>query len=140
MRRPATLALLVLLVSGCFTYAPVELATLEPDMTVRVHMPNRTQNTQVEGRLFEIDSDHLSVLPEVRPGQSNEPQSLRRPEITTVEVRTLNTTRTLLVVGGSIAAGIAVLTVADGGSGSGPPGNGGELFDRIPLFRIVLGR
>lgn len=140
MRRPAAIFVIGLLTGGCFTYAPVEYSSLQPDMTVRVQLPNRVQNTQVEGRVFEIDADHLSLLPEVRPGESNEPQSLPRPEITTVEVRTFNTARSMLVIGGTIAAGIAVITVADGGGGTPGPGDGGVLFEGIPLLRFVLGR
>ncbi len=140
MRRPLALFILGLLTSGCFTYAPVEYSALQPNMTVRVQLPNRVQNPQVEGRVFEVDSDHLSLLPEVRLGESNAPQSLLRPEITTVEVRTFNTPRTMLVIGGSIAAGIALINVADSGGSTPGPGNGGTPFEGIPLLRFVFGR
>jgi len=142
MRR-LTLRFLVLslgisIAGGCFTYAPIETATVAPDMTVRVHLTASAAERQIEGQVFDVDADGFSLLPEVGAGQSSAPQFLAQTDITTVEVRALDRNRTLLVVGASIAAGVGVLLAVDGNAGATPPGNGGVVFDRIPLFGFSL--
>ena len=138
MRR-ASIVVLGLSASGCFTYAPIQPADIAPDMTVRVRLADRPSESRMEGRVFEVDQSEFSILPEVRPGESTEPRSVSRADIAEVEARALNTTRTLLVVGAGLAAGVGVLLAVEGEPGGGPPGDGGVVFDGIPLLRFLLG-
>ena len=139
MRRIGLTALL-LLTSGCFTYAPIEPSAVAPDMTVRVHLAERVSEPRIEGKVFEVDQGRLSILPEVRPGEASGPRSLARADISEIEVRSLDTGRTLLVAGAGMAVGIGVLLLVEGEPTGGTPGDGGVVFDGVPLLKILLGR
>jgi len=109
-------------------------------MTVRVHLAERVSEPRIEGKVFEVDQGQLSLLPEVRPGEASGPRSLARTEIAEIEVRSLDMPRTLLVAGAGMAVGIGVLLVVEGEPTGGTPGDGGVVFDGIPLLRFLLSR
>ena len=140
LRLAATLALITPLLSGCFTYSTVQPSALTPDMNIRVRLVEDDREETVEGKVFEVASDALSILPEVAPGSDGGAVSLVFDDIDLLEQRTLSPARTLLVLGASAAIGVVALFAVniDPGGETGP--GGGVVFQRIPLFRVVLGR
>jgi hypothetical protein len=140
LRLAATLALITPLLSGCFTYSTVLPGALTPDMNIRVRLVEDDREETVEGKVFEVATDGLSILPEVAPGSDGSAVSLTFDDIDLLQQRTLSPARTLLVLGASAAIGVVALFAVeiDPGGETGP--GGGVVFQRIPLLRFVLGR
>ena len=124
--------------AGCYTYDPIPVSTVSPSMIVRVEADAGLRPERVEGQVFEVDGESLSILPEVRPGMDDGPRVYRFAEVVSVTRRTLNTGRTLAVVGASVAVGVGALLLAEGEPGdTRKPGGGGD-FDLIPILRALL--
>jgi hypothetical protein len=140
LRLAAILALIAPLLSGCFTYATVQPSALTPDMNVRARLVEDDREETVEGKVFEVVTDALSILPEVTPGSDGRAVSLAFDDIDLLEQRTLSPARTLLVLGTSIAIGVAALFAVNIDPGGETVPGGGVVFQRIPLIRFVLGR
>lgn len=140
MLRHAVLVLLTVpMLSGCFSYVPIEAGTVAPGMNVRVHVTDGPREEVVEGKVFEIDLTSLSILPEVAPGSAGGPLSLAFADVDLLESRRLSPTRTMLLLGASVTIGVIAIFGVNGNSGSEGRLPGGPVFQRLPLFRLVLG-
>ena len=149
MRQVApVLLLLAPLLGGCFTYAPVEPASLAPDMSVRVRLTEdasrrmeatRDPETPIEGRVFEVVGSRFQVLPELGTGGSTQPVAFDFDDLRLVEQRQIDPTKTWLMVGAGMAGGVLLLLSVDAlpfsSSGSGNPPD----FLTSPGFRIPIG-
>lgn len=140
MRKLSPILALTVVASGCYSYSPVPVDTVTPEMIVRVEVQEGSGTERVEGQIFEVQGGSFSLLPEVRPGEDNAPRTLAFSEVNTVAQRTLDTRRTLAVLGIGIAAGVGTLLLADGepGSTGNPPGGPGD-FDLLPILRSLIG-
>jgi hypothetical protein len=118
--------LLVLLASSsaCFTYVPVQMASLAPQEDVRVRITDGAgarlikdlgvYTTQLDGE-FEAHGDSVSVtVPIIREYRglalpaTNQSLYLSRSEVVEIRQRRLSTTRTVLATAGAVA-GFVVL-------------------------------
>ena len=126
--------------AGCYTYTPVPVGRVSPQMIVRVETEEGQRVERLEGQVFEVSGNTLSLLPEVRPGMDDGPRVLRFAEVRSVTERRLHTGRTLAVLGGGVAVGIGVLLLAEGEPSDtrDPPGGGGG-FNLIPVLSSLFG-
>ena len=134
MRRNAILLLTTPFVGGCFTYTPVDLQSVVPDMSVRVHVTEEgaarlptgsDRDAPIEGTVIQADRTRVSVLPELG--------SLSVGDIESVERRELSRRKTWLTVGAGVAVGIGILLRIEGEPGSGNGTGNPPDFTRIPL-------
>ena len=147
--RPLSLALLAVpVLGGCFTYQPIEPSAVAPGMSVRVRVTEeesrrmeatRDPDDPFEGTVFEVDGTQFSLLPELGPAAATELLSLRFGDIRTLEQRQLSKTKTWVVIGAGMGAGILMVLAAEGvllgGAGPGGPGD----FSIIAVLRLPLG-
>ena len=139
MFRPFVRVLpLALVATACYTYAPIPAGEVTPAMTVRLEVSGSAAPERVEGRVFEVGTGVLSLLPEVRPGMDSGPRTVQLSQIMEASRRRLDATRTVLVIGAGAAAGIGVLLLAEGSPGDtrGPGGPGD--FSVLPMLRALL--
>lgn len=151
----AALLLLLGLLAGCFTYAPPETgAPPTPGTSVRVELTSvgvdrlqervgRTHRT-LEGPLVDETGDSLWVDMVVRGYETasgaryRDTVSVPRGDVRDLRVRTFSAERTALVGALGVGAGVAAVLFLDLGGGGSPGGDdGGEVFSRIPLIRLV---
>jgi hypothetical protein len=157
--RRLSACMVVLLAAGCYAYVPVEIDQLRPDHDVRARIsaehareldPVLMRDARVvEGRVVEIDQDLLIQVPVVSEFRGTAVQTLsqrvRVPfnEIGAVELRSLDRTRTGLLVGGGLAVTLALLVHALTGEGGGdtrptpPPPAEAHVPVILPLLRFV---
>lgn len=148
---------LVALLSGCYTYAPVETRALGPGASVRARVSTPaaqriapllgfTEARVLTGSLVETKGDAIVIevptAAQIAAGTSTQTLyqhvSLAPGDVTELERRTLNRTRTALVVGAIVAAaGIAVATSLHGEPAiDNPPPTQSPSEMRTPIFRI----
>lgn len=151
---PARPILATLLLTGCFSYIPVEPAEVEPGLSVRARVNpaagarlapllGATDARLLDGTVITNASDTLivevpTVLTDTREfGRTpNQRLSIARSDLLELEVRRLDRTRTSLVAGAAaIVVGSFLANAMRGEPGKEPlPGGGGT--DAI-VFRIV---
>jgi hypothetical protein len=165
--RPAAalaLALGAALSTGCYSYQPVTLSELKPEMPVRVQLTavavDRLRNGgnnearfledfSLSGNVARVNADSvvLSVQTSrttdatVRPVAFYQPLPLLRSELRTTEVRRLDRRRTTwaTAVLSTLAIGAAVYAIKHGGEASGStPVPGGPNEVRVPLLGLRL--
>ena len=73
------------------------------------------------------------------PGTAGGPVSLAFADVDLLESRTLSPTRTMLLLGASVTIGVIAIFGVNGNPGSEGQLPGGPVFQRLPLFRLVLG-
>jgi hypothetical protein len=148
--------LVLVLVSGCYAYAPIEPANVRPGTGVRARVSGAaadriapllgTSNPRLlNGRLVDVQGDTMIVeVPTVLQasvGSSVETLHQRiaisRSELLELETRRLDRFRTAALAGAvAVVVGTVVITALDGEPGSrGPPGGGGPEA-RLPAWRV----
>jgi hypothetical protein len=146
-----------LLLGGCYTYAPVESRSLGPGVNVRARVAppaaeriapllGFTEARVLTGSLVEARGDAIVIevptAAQIAAGSTSQTLyqhvSLAPGEVTELERRTLDRTRTALVVGAIVAAaGIAVATTLHGEPAiDNPQHSPGPNEVRKPIFRI----
>ena len=146
MVRSLSVLASLLVLGGCFRYAPVEPAAVEPQTTVRAHLtPGGAQRHQallglddghLEGTVAGVDDDELQLLTGGVGTRSGATVTLSWGEIDGLERRHLDRGRTLLVAGAGVALGVAVLALVEGGPFSDGGTGGDRDFTRVPLIRL----
>lgn len=129
----------VLWSAACYTYTPISPETVTPEMNVRLELVETSAEERVEGRIYEVGTSSLSLLPETRPGADTSPRTLKFSDVESVVLRRFNATRTLLIVGTGVAVGVGALFLADSNPGDtrGPGGSGD--FNVLPMLRALTG-
>ncbi|MGD8319497.1 MAG: hypothetical protein PVJ02_03560 [Gemmatimonadota bacterium] len=158
--RGAITAVGAALLSGCYSYVPVQRP--QPGTTVRIHVParqadiGRSRNAEPETLDFEgrVVSFGDTLLLETESRREFGPfhevfqyDTLRvAPQnLAGIEERYLSKPKTYgfaaLVTVGAVGLAIAALKVATGSGGSGSPGGGNTQGDIIlkPIFSTLLG-
>jgi hypothetical protein len=155
--RQALLVLALLLASGCYSYVPARVESVEPGQAVRVRLspeeaerlePVRMTNARVMDGvvLNRSDSELLVETPVGRldPRQGTRPlhQRVNVPlvEIRDVELRERDNVKTGAILGGAALVAAVVVTAAlKGGGGTRPVDGEGPAESWIPvLFRIAV--
>jgi hypothetical protein len=146
------------LLAGCYTYAPIEPAQIQPGAGVRARVTlsaaerlapllGTTDARLVNGRLIGSRADTMIVeVPTIVPTavggtmeRLHQRVSIPRTDLVELETRRLDRFRTAAVVGGvALVAGAVVIRSLNSDPGSdGPPGGGG-VDTRLPLWRLRL--
>jgi hypothetical protein len=151
--RTKVAVLAVPLLVGCYSYAEIDRASVAPGATVRVALDRQEAVRQidvlgglrerVEGQVME-QSNGASLAMTVRQsatpsdgGRLNAFVTLPWTSVTLVEVKRFSLFRTGAVVGGGAVVAVAVLSVLEGGSKTGPgEGPGTNNAIRVPLIRV----
>jgi len=132
---------IALLTSACYAYTPIPTTAVTPDMTVRAEIagPQGRTAERVEGKVFEVGTGSLTLLPEARPGADSGPRTLSFSELASVSQRQLDGKRTMLIVGAGVAAGVGALLLVKGNPADDPGGPGGPGdFSVLPVLRGLL--
>jgi hypothetical protein len=155
-----TLSLGALVLAGCYSYQPIDVADIRPEMDIRARVSGPqadaladallSDDRTIEGTVIDNGTDELllevtAAAVERRGRLETLNQRVRLPtsEIQVVdEKRSDQTKTTLLVLGGvGVAAAAVVLAITSGSSNSTSTGGpGGPQDILIPLFRLPLGR
>jgi hypothetical protein len=157
MRRSAICV--VPLVVGCYTYAPIEPARIQPGTSVRARVSGAaaerlapllgTTNARlVSGRLVDTRADTMIVevptVVQMTVGSSMETLHQRVPiprgDVVELETRRLDRFRTAAFAGGVafIVGTIAIKALKNDPGTDRPPGGGGGTDVRVPLWRLRL--
>ncbi len=152
--RPIVTICGTMLLSGCFSYIPIEPGDVEPGLTVRARVSpsasariapllGASEARRLDGRLISQAADTLivevpTVMLENREfGRTpNQRVSIPRGDLVELEVRRLDRWRTIGIVGGAaVVLGVTLTKALKGEPGKEPlPGGGGT--DAI-VFRIA---
>ena len=153
MRRVA--ALLFLSLSACYTYAPVQPASVAPGASVRARvsataaeriapligvqdarvLTGRFAGTDAAGFLVEVPTT-TQVGPAGSLQSLAQRVSIARGDLLEIETRTLSRGRTAAVVGAAAAiVGVTAVNTLRGERGSDRPPGGTSTDTRIPLVR-----
>ena len=149
--KKLALGVVPLLLSGCFTYVPVDLGVLPVGGSVRVRVEERpgrsfqspSGSAQLSGVLVrENPSEVVLRVPLSAGSQFGQELTIPISEIVTVETRELDSKKSVLLAAGAVGAtaGILGLIARPGGrlsSGSGPNTDIGEGF-AAGLARAVI--
>lgn len=153
MKRALPVVAASVLLSGCFSYLPIEPGDVEPGLSVRARVSpaagariapllGATDARKLDGTVITQSADTMivevpTVITENREfGRSpNQRVSISRSDLVELEVRRLDKTRTMGLVGGAaLIVGSALLKTLKGEPGKeNLPGGGGT--DNI-VFRI----
>jgi hypothetical protein len=154
MRRFAFCALPLL--AGCYTYSPIEPASIQPGTSVRarvtgaaadrlVPLLGTTSGRLVRGRLVDSRADTMIVEVPTVLGATvggtmetlHQRVSIPRTDLLELETRRLDRVRTTAVAGSiALVVGAVVIKSLTGNRGSEqPPGGGGGVEARLPLWR-----
>lgn len=149
-------ALPLVLLGACYTYAPLETASLEPGMDVRARVSSNMARELsallgnpdprlLSGRVIAAGDTLVLEVPSVlqaEVGSSiqtlHQRVSIPRPMLLEIESRTLDRYKTGIVAGAAglvVGAYILHSTVLSPGK-EGQPGTGGPGELTIPIFRI----
>jgi hypothetical protein len=155
MRRLAIC--LVPLISACYTYAPIEPASVQPGIGVRARVSSGAADRLspllgmsnarlLSGRLVGTHGDTMIVevptVVQASVGSSVETLHQRiaipRSDLLELETRRLDRFRTTALAGTvTLVVGAIVIGALDGNRGSdGPPGDGGGPDARLPVWRV----
>jgi hypothetical protein len=147
----------LVLVAGCYTYAPIDPAAVRSGTSVRARVSGAgadrlapllgtTDARLVNGRLVDVRTDTLIVevptVVQAGVGSSLETLhqrvSIPRSDLLELETRRLDRVRTGLVAGSAaILVSALVLNATKGNRGSDqPPGSGGPGEVRIPVAGV----
>jgi hypothetical protein len=157
--RARTALLLFIALGACYRYAPVELAQLQPGMSVRMDLSavavdrlrsggsdqaRLVNDFSVTGRVLRLAGDSIalavptSVLDaQARPQTLEHDLGLLRTDVQRARLRTLDRGRTrwAVVALGAVAIGSIAFALQRGGRSSGTVPNGPDPVDaRVPLF------
>jgi hypothetical protein len=150
--RQALLVLSLLLASGCYSYVPARMESVEPGQAVRVRLSleeaerlepvRRTSARVMDGVvLSRSDSELLVETPVGRldPRQGTRPlhQRVNVPllEIRDVELRERDNFKTGAILGGAaLVVAVGVTAALKGGGGTRPVDGEGPAESWIPLF------
>ncbi len=157
--RGVSLSMLVpiLCSAGCYSFQPLEIADLEPDMEVRARL-SRTHAEElrelfplngslIQGTVLEADETRLLLLAPVgnatRRGEVqtlNQRLEIAQQDLLEIELRTLDRWKTgALSAAGAFALGyILIETLSGGGSGNTPGGGTGGPQDSWIPFPIPI--
>jgi hypothetical protein len=156
----ATLTLGAMALSGCYSYQPIEVSDIRPEMDIRARVSGAqsdaladvlgSDDRTVEGRVVENGSDEIllevaAATAERRGRVETLNQRVRIPttEVMTVDQKNVDQTKTTLLIAGGVAvAAVAVVAAITASSSSTTPGTGpgGPQDILIPLLRLPLGR
>ena len=149
--------------AGCYTYRGVPIADVRPGTSVRARLSGAeaerlesvigTTGRYVEGDLVErLDTAYVLAVNLPAASAAGAPATTLQQRIVvssadlqTLEVRRLDRFRTALLVGGAVAASVAIAVARSNGAGSGPNSGGGPPELRVPAavpfirFRIGVG-
>ena len=155
MKRSAAL-LLPVLVTACYTYAPGDVAAVQPGTGLRARI-SPTAAARIEpllgtsdarvltGTLIENSSGALllEVPVSVQPSIGGTPQSffqrvsIARADVIELDTRQLDRTRTgLLVAAAAVIGGSAALAALHGGPSSDRPPTGSSSETKAILWRL----
>lgn len=147
------------LLVGCYTYAPIEPARIQPGTGVRARVSGAaaerlapllgTTNARlISGRLVDTRADTMIVevptVVQMTFGSSMETLhqrvSIPRADLVELETRRLDRFRTAALAGGValIVATVAVQALKNDRGSDRPPGGGGGADARVPLWRLRL--
>jgi hypothetical protein len=145
------------LLVGCYAYAPIEPARIQPGTGVRARVTGTaadrlapllgTSNARlVSGKLVDTRADTMIVevptVVQTTVGSSMETLhqrvSIHRGDLVELETRRLDRFRTAAVVGGValVVGAVAVNALRNEPGGGGPPGPGGGTDARAPLVWV----
>lgn len=140
-------ALGVLLATGCYSYAPVELSEIQPEQTVRMGLSDAElvrlrafsdpREGTVSGSFVSAGRDSISLV--VRTPLAYQQVSIPRSSILESHVRRADPTRNLIVSGALVGAiGLAAYLGFEGRGGekAGPGPQPDETL--VPLFTFGL--
>jgi hypothetical protein len=156
MHRLAICALPLL--AGCYTYAPIEPAKIEPGTGVRARVTRSaaerlapllgtTDARLVSGRLVDSRADTMIVeVPTVVPTtvggtmeRLHQRVSIPRTDLIELETRRLDRFRTAAVAGGvALVVGAVLIRSLNSNPGSDRPPGGGGVDARLPIWRLRL--
>lgn len=153
-RRPMAAAL-ALLVTGCYTYTPVETGHPDAGSEVRVgltepasdELARRTGRDVegLEGRVVRASADSIAVSISPLAPRGYDPYGLRRDtlafaldDVRQVERQELDTGTTLLLVGGAVAGAALLFTLMLDTGGGGIEGGGGGNQADIRVFSVPV--
>lgn len=147
----------ILLLAGCYSYAPARTEALSAGTEVRAHLTgagsdrlldvNGLDTRRLEGEVLDVGEDRivLSVPVPADPGSPRyrgleERVILPLADLAELEIREMDRTRTGLFAGGAVVVAGSILRAALRGEskseeGTGPPPP--NEFRRIPLIRIT---
>ena len=152
----ATLTVATWISGACYSHTPVSFNSLAPQQHVRAVLAagrndevsaalGRNGNI-VEGELVEITDQSISLLVPASVRETgfrietlHQKLLVARSDITHIERKQLDRTRTgLLVAGGGIALVAVIIEVFGGGfGGTDPPDGDGPAEARVPLLRLL---
>lgn len=158
--RTFTLVACLVTCGGCYSYQPIDVADIQPQMDVRARLSGQqaealadalaTDDRVVEGRVIENGADQVllevtAATAERRGRLETLNQRVRIPttEIQAVDQKSMDQTKTTLVVAAGVGVVAAAVVLAiTGSSSSTTPGTGpgGPQDILIPLLRLPLGR
>jgi hypothetical protein len=154
--RTARLAVLVLLLGGCYTYVPADLGEVGPEQDVRLRLaPAEASRLDgfanegeraIDGRVLAHEGDSVLVRVEahselrgVRVETLYQRVNVARPAVLDVELRELDKTKTYLLTGAAAAAIAALAANRLSSGGSRDPNGGGDPNETlIPIFSVPL--
>ncbi len=131
------------LLGACYTYVPVDPAMVLLNQSLRVRLTEeasrrmevtRDPETPIEGRVFELGDGQFRLLPGSSTGGSTAPVLLDFGDLSLVELREVDETRTWILAGTGITGGVLLLLSVNalpfgGGGGTNTP----DFFIRLPI-------
>ncbi len=139
LRAVAGVAVATGLLTGCYTYGPMEMSALTPDLEVRTRVTGAeadrlaeflgSDSRIIDGTVQEIDDDNLLLLVPVlssiergRGGDLNQRIEILRDGLVEIEVKQLDRARTgVMFAAATVALGVVVIGQLNQDQGGGEP-------------------
>lgn len=156
LRQGVTLTMLLTpLLAGCYRYVPVNADALAAGSRVRLavtaegaeRIGGLHRDERIEGRVVDVPANGSIMLEVPQPsgdapvGITSRPLfsrvELRPRDLTGIELKSLDRTRTILLVAGSAAVAAVLVDLAFEARGGGGEGNGGGVNEVVvPWFSV----
>lgn len=156
LRRGAVAAFLAIPLVGCFSYEPVE--TIDPaageDVRVRLTGAGRDRleatsglaRDRLEGRLVEIAPEHLGLMIRLDADRTGfgtqeyvDTVRIARADVREVGVKTLSTSRSVLMGAAVAAIGIGAYAAFTADRSGGGGGDDSDQFILVPVVWLLNG-